>query len=68
VLKQKDKSFIGPYDLMYSLTCGIAEQDDDFETIAAPAAMILAQKFPGDFVVRQHLNWELHVKMLLQER
>jgi hypothetical protein len=38
-----------------------------FETIAALAAMILSQKFCGDFVVRQHLNWELHIKMLLQE-
>jgi hypothetical protein len=45
VLKHKNKSLIGPYDLMYSLTCGNMEQDDVFEAIAALAAMILTQKF-----------------------
>jgi hypothetical protein len=52
---------------MYSLTYGVGKPDDNFETIAALAAMILSQKFRGDFVVRQHLNWELNVKTLLQE-
>jgi len=38
--------------------------DDDLEMIAALAAAVLSRNFRGDFVVRQRLKWNQHVRRL----
>jgi hypothetical protein len=43
------------------------ENDDDFPIIAAMAAAVLSRIYRGDVVVRQRLNWNLHVKTLIRE-
>jgi len=51
---------------MISFTFGIMEESDDFVTIVAMAVMILFKRFHDDFIVRQHLNWELHVSFFIK--
>jgi hypothetical protein len=66
VLKGSDKSLHHPYDLIYSFTCGIIEDGDNFVIIVAMAILILCRSFCGNFGVRQHLNWELHVSFFIK--
>lgn len=63
VLTGSNKSLLHSFD-MISFTFGIMEESDDFVTIVAMAVMILFKRFHDDFIVRQHLNCKLHVKML----
>jgi hypothetical protein len=55
-----------PFDFIYSSVFGAAEEEDDFPIIAA--TVVLSQKSHSDAVVRQHLNWNSHVKTLIWER
>jgi hypothetical protein len=52
---------------MYLFLFGAKCRADDFETVAAMAAVVLSQKFRGKFIVHQRLNWEHHVKFLIWE-
>ncbi len=69
VLKRGEDRCFHPYDfLYYSLIVETKSIDDDFEIIAASAAAVLSKNFRGDFLVRQWLNWNEHVKRLERER
>ena len=67
ILKGTNQSIVHPYDFIYSSAFVATENDDDFPIIAAMAAAVLSRKCSGDFVVRQRLNWNLHVKTLIRE-
>jgi hypothetical protein len=68
LLKKGGGSFLHPYDLLYNiLSVGTKGIDDDFELIAAVAAVVLSQNFHGDFLVRQRLKWSQHVRRLERE-
>ena len=63
ILKGNDSSLLHPYNILYSCICKETALDDDVE-LAAMAAVILTSRFHGDFIVRQHLNWNYHAKRL----
>ena len=68
VLKKDNQDMVHPYDLIYVFTFAKESNDDEeLETILAMSAMILSRNCRGDFIVRQRLNWERHVKLLLRE-
>ncbi len=67
VLKAGNKLLIHPYDLMYSFAYGIQQNDDELETLAAMAAVVLSQRLHGDPFIHRHINWKHHVKMLMRE-
>jgi len=67
ILKGTNQSIVHPYDFIYSSVFVATENDDDFPIIAAMAAAVLSRIYRGDFVVRQRLNWNLHVKTLIRE-
>jgi hypothetical protein len=67
VLRKGYKSPIHPLGVVYSCEFGGAEADTDFEIVAALAAAILSKRYRGDFIVRQRLNWDIHVKVLQHE-
>jgi len=67
ILKDANQSIVHPYEFIYSSVFAATENDDGFPIIAAMAAAVLCRKYHGDFVVRQRLNWNLHVKTLIRE-
>jgi hypothetical protein len=67
ILKDANQSIVHPYKFIYSSVFAATENDDGFPIIAAMAAAVLCRKYHGDFVVRQQLNWNLHVKTLIRE-
>jgi hypothetical protein len=67
ILKGANQSVVHPYNFIYSSVFVATENNDDFPIIAAMAATVLFRKDHGDFVVRQRLNWNLHVKTLIRE-
>jgi hypothetical protein len=60
-----NQSFFHPFDFIYSSAFVAVEEDDDFLIIAAIAAAVLSCTVYGDFVIRQHLNWNSHVNTLI---
>ncbi len=48
VLKARNKSLLHPYDLQFAF--GAKRNNDDFETVAAMAAVVLSQKIRGNFM------------------
>jgi hypothetical protein len=52
VLKGIDASLLHPYNILYSCICKETALDDDFEVVAAMAAVILTLRFHGDFIVQ----------------
>ena len=67
ILKGNNSSLLHPCNILYSCICKETALDDDIELVAAMAAVILTSRFHGDFIVRQHLNWNCHAKKLHQE-
>jgi hypothetical protein len=65
ILKGGNPSLFHPLDFFYSSEFVDVSEDDDFLIIAAAAAAVLSQKVHRDFVVRQRLNWNSHVKTLI---
>jgi hypothetical protein len=51
VLKGNNTSLLHPYDILYSCIHKEHQSDDDFEFIAAMAAVILSSRFHGNFLV-----------------
>jgi len=58
---------IHPFDLIYIFMFTKPTGDDDLETVLAMSAMILSHNCRGDFIVRQRLHWQHHVKLLFKE-
>jgi hypothetical protein len=67
ILNGGNQSLFHPFDFIYSSAFAAVEEDDDFPIIAAMAAAVLSHQVYGDFVVRQHLNWNSHIKTLIRE-
>jgi len=62
VLKKGQGSFLHPYDLLHIV--GTKVINDDFVVIAAMTAAVLSHYFCGNFLVRQRLKWDQHVRQL----
>jgi hypothetical protein len=65
VLKKGQGSFLHPYVLLHII--GTKVIDDVFVVIAAMAAAVLSHNFRGNFLVRQRLKWDQHVRQLERE-
>jgi len=65
VLKKGQGSFLHPYDLLHIV--GTKVINDDFVVIAAMTASVLSHYFCGNFLVRQRLKWDQHVRQLERE-
>jgi hypothetical protein len=65
VVKKREEPVLHPFDLVYNTNrIGTKGIYDDFEVIVAAAAAVLSQNYCGDFLVRQHLKWNQHVRRL----
>ncbi len=50
LLKGNNASLLHPYDILYSCNHKEHQLDDDFEFVAAMAAVVLSSRFGGNFL------------------